>query len=493
MTDFSVPQRMSGGAFLIFFIKYLKDFSGAFFVLFAISLFRDQASFAGFVVRLLFALSCCAAFALAMAAAAYFHRKFYVADGNIIYRHFLISRTTTTIPLSSIHSLRTRRGILYRLLDLRGIIIDTLAFKGEEIELILSESDWQSLHRLIQRQERPQAVTPDQPPIYNPSFHKIFSNEDLVLDALCQNHLKGMAVFGALLAMIFKAGSDLFEENIDLIADYLETHIGGWSVSVAGVAFVLAAIYALSLMLWLAKVLLRYYNMTLTYDSRQLTFNHGLLTRASSRFAYDKICTLLVKRNFLESHFGLCTLALRQALNASAQKEDDNLKIYGRDISSFFLGWWLGENYSKESETITVRSGRGIAIRSLLPDLLLVGATTAVLCTFGLYTWVALPATYLIIAVIKGICAKLHSHISLRDTYLVIGNGNFADIKNYLKYNNIEVVRIKSSPFTRFTGRVTLLLSTSGTTFAVRSLKNDDAMRVRELLLAKDGDFTTVL
>lgn len=76
-----------------------------------------------------------------------------------------------------------------------------------------------------------------------------------------------------------------------------------------------------------------------------------------------------------------------------------------------------------------------------------------------------------------------HSRIELKPTYCIIHNGSFAETANYIKYSEIEVVGIFRSPLTRRTHRVSLALSTSGTTFFVRSLKEEEAALIRELLL----------
>lgn len=485
MTDFSKPQRMSLGAFVIYFLKVFKSFISASIIFIGIDIFNSDDSAGEIMQRLAVSIAFVTAIALVVAAAAYFQIRFHVEGGNLIYRHYIISRATTTIPLSRIYSLRTRRNLLYRLLKLRGVLFDTLAAKGAEIELILSESDWQSLISQIERQERPQTLATDVPPPYDPSSTMKFSNNDLVLDALCQNHLKGMLVLGSFFALIFNNMSDVSEDQIEMMAGYLETHVGAASVSIIGLIIVLAATYIISLLLWLGKVIFRYYGMKLSYNTKMLTFSHGLVSRLSSRFAYDKICTLWVKRNYLEKSLGLCTIALKQALNASAQKEDDNLRIYGRDDSDFFLHWWLGENFSSEPDILSARSGRGVFTFSFIPDLIISGTVTALLWIYGLYGWIAIPAIYLLTAILKGICAMRHSHITLKKTYIIVGKGRFAEIKNYLKYTNIEVVRIKRSPLSRLTGRISLILSTPGTTLAIRSLKATDALPIYEYLLAK--------
>lgn len=483
MTDFSVPQRMS---FAALFIYLLKEFWHIFSVIIILAGYEIAQSDAGFAEGLRIAVTrflCAGALALILAAATYFQVKFHIEGGNLIYRRSLINRATTTIPLNRIHTLRTRRGVLYRLLGLRGVLFDTLAAKGSEIELILSESDWQSLLARVRQQERPQPASPDLPPVYNPSTLKKFANNDLLIDALCQNHLKGMVILGGLAAALLNSLTELPWFSIDEVAGYLESESETFAMSLAGIAIILGCTYGVSLALWLGKVIMRYYDLTLTYDSKTLTFSHGLLSRLSSRFAHDKVCTLWVKRNFFEKQFGLCTLALKQALNSTALKEDENLKIYGRDSSRFFLGWWLGEDYASEAEIITARSGKGVITRSLLFDLLISGVAAGMLWSVELYAWLTVPAIYLLVGVQKGILTKRHSHITLRESYLIIGQGRFAEIKNYVKYDNVEVVRLNRSPLTRLTGRVSLSLSTSGSTFTVRSLPLPQATRLRELLL----------
>lgn len=49
------------------------------------------------------------------------------------------------------------------------------------------------------------------------------------------------------------------------------------------------------------------------------------------------------------------------------------------------------------------------------------------------------------------------------------------------------IMRLTRTPMTRFTGRVSLSLSTTGSSFVVRSLREEQAMRICELILARSG------
>ncbi|MDE5795040.1 MAG: PH domain-containing protein [Muribaculaceae bacterium] len=492
MTDFSKPQRMGFSAFLIIFIKALKGMIGAVSIYTIIIIIKSDfvwsesstwwtiLSWVGIIIG----------FALIAASAAYYSFKFYIKDGNLMFTHGIIQRLTTTIPLDKIHSLRTKQGLWYRLLDMRGIVFDTLASKGAEVELILDESDWINLKRLIDKEERPKAESENEPPPFNPTLIKKFDNIDLLKDALCQNHLKALAIVAGFIALVLEKLDDLIHDYIDAATDYTIQKWNEFSVSPTYILVALIILYMILLIISVGRILIRYYDMSLSYDSKFLSFNYGMISRSTNRFSYDKICTLWTKQNALEKRFKLSTLMLKQALNASAMKEEDKLKLYGADSSNFYLEWWLGKDYRDSEEIATAQSGRGVMMHSIIYWLLISLVATAILCYYHEYVFIAIPAILLIYSIIKGWCAMRRSKIILKDSHVEISNGIFADAKNYLKYHNIEVVRISRTPFTRFFHRVSIVLSTSGSSFSIKSLKEKEAEYIYEVILCINAQRT---
>lgn len=486
MTDFSEPQRMSAGAFLVFFTKIFSKTCYITIIPIVIRLFDSDSviSESSVISYCLVLLGLMIAVPLLIASAEYFATKFYVRDGNLVFIHGLISRMNLTIPLDKIHTLRTKRGIIYQILGLRGITFDTLATKIEEIELILSENDWKSLINLIEIEEDDESKN-ESASEYNYGHTIQLDNRNLILDAICQNHLKGAAVFGGLLAIIIDRLNDISNHAMEYVADYLCSYFDGFTPTPLLVLTILAVVYIVFLFLWLGRTFLRYFDMYLTHTKTLLTFSFGMFSRSGCRFAFDKICTIWVKRNFFEKRFGLGTLMLRQAFNATKDKEEDNLKLYGKDSSEFFLRWWLGEDYLSEQVIMTSKSGRGVLFHILVPASFVTILATLILCRFCQYIWISIPAIYFLISLFNGIFAMRKSRITLMQTYLTVHNGRFADIENYVKYGNIEVVRIVRTPFTKWFHRVTLELSTVGSSFKIRSLKEDKAQAIYELLLYK--------
>lgn len=482
-TEFSYPQLMSSVALVIIFTKLFKrclaplSIAGVYNIITAPSDDKWQV--------ILITVAGCVAVPLIGALLSYFSKKFYIADGNLVFMHGLLNREKTIIPLDRLHSLRTEKGIWFRLLDMRGIIFDTLATRQEEVELILDEYEWKRLIAVIDRNGKTNEAATGGAEETDTSYSIHYPNKNLVLAALCQNHLKGMAVLGSTLAVVAGNLQDLSREVTETAADYLDSFFETLIEEPLKLIVFLAIIYIAILVMWLGKTLLRYFNTTLTYDNKLLTFTFGLLNRAGSRFFFDRICTISIKRNLLEKRFGFCTLMLRQALNARAEKEDDNMKLYGSDCSDFFLRWWLGDDYACEEDITAVRSGMGVfyryvALRSV------VAAGIAIWLIFSkLYAWFLLPLIYMVVLFPRGLFAMRHSRIELKPTYCIVHKGSLAETDNYIKYSDIEVVGFRSTPFTRWTHRVSLVLSTSGTTFTVRSLREADAIIIREYLLLK--------
>ena len=449
--DFSEPRRMSGSAYWVLFAKGLKEYAG--FVVFWVVMIaigsEVERTFKDKVEIVLLLLAGYLALAAVIAFVSWYFKKYYIEGGKLIFIHGLLSKETTSIPLSKVQSMRTKQGFIYRVLEMRGVLFDTLASKSAEIELILDDRDWKALMERVEVEEAVSgsselsdsselSVASGTSRFSEAAEERIsgsslsFSNSNLIKGAFCQNHLQGMAVLFAALAAVYNTVSTVDDHAVDHIIDYY--------------VVVAVALYFFVMLLWIGKVFLRYANMEVRIARGQLNFESGLIARNSSRFSYDKVCTVYVKRNFLEQWLHGSTVMLRQALNATDEKKGADVRVYGSESAADFLSWWLGSSYSSSP-------------------------------------WLAVPAAWLLISLAKGLMAVRRGRITLKEDYIEIHNGRFADIRNYVKYSNVEVVRLRSTPFTPYSRRVSLTLSTNGTSFTLRSLRIEEAREIYELLL----------
>lgn len=491
INDFSIPRRMSKSAFVIFFVKALRSYASLILILFTVRIFdsSDETSIMEYIIMLLSYLAAFIAISLITAFLGFYFKKYYVEDGNLIFIHGVIQHERTSIPLNKIQSLRTKSGLIYRMLDMKGVSFDTLASRTEEIELILDDDDWDALLSRVENKENTQEevketeATEQETTENNKTIKLEVSNLNLIKGALCQNHLKGMAVLFGVLATLYNQITSVNDKAANYFIDYVETHADSSAFSVTAVLTVIVILYLVILILWMGKVFLQYFNMDIRMGEKQLFFESGLITRNSSRFSFDKVCTLYVKRNIIENWLGCCTIMVRQALNATDEKKGADVKIYGSSHDGNFLSWWFGKDYTSSPTVISARSGYGLLGYTIRFDILISLAVAIVLCHYGQYIWLFAPIAYMLVSLAKGFLAVRRSHITLKEDYMEISNGKFAEIYNYVKYDNIEVVRMVSTPFTPYYHRVKLVISTNGTSFAIRSLKEHEAKEIYELLL----------
>ena len=506
--DFSEPRRMSGSAYWVLMAKGLREYASLFVILIVLKFIDadDQHTF----MEKMRAVSLLSAWYLALAALtafiSWYFKKYYIEGGKLIFIHGLLSKETTSIPLSKVQSMRTKQGFIYRVLEMRGVLFDTLASKSAEIELILDDRDWKALMERVEVEEEavPSAAVsasselpvsselsgasgtsrfPEAAEERTSGSSLSFSNSNLIKGAFCQNHLQGMAVLFAALAAVYNSVTTVDDHAVDHIIDYVDTYAGTLSLQPSGYVVIAVALYFFVMLLWIGKVFLRYANMEVRIARGQLTFESGLIARNSSRFSYDKVCTVYVKRNFLEQWLHGSTVMLRQALNATDEKKGADVRVYGSESAADFLSWWLGSGYGSSPDVISARSGYGLMWHVMRLDILISLAAAVTLACFGLYVWLAVPAAWLLISLAKGLMAVRRSRITLKEDYIEIHNGRFADIRNYVKYSNVEVVRLRSTPFTPYSRRVSLTLSTNGTSFTLRSLRVEEAREIYELLL----------
>ena len=491
---------MSGSAYWVLFAKGLKEYASLvvlWVVMIAIGS-EVERTFKDKVEIVLLLLAGYLALAAVIAFVSWYFKKYYIEGGKLVFMNGLLNKGITSIPLNKVQSMRTRQGFIYRVLELRGVLFDTLASKSAEVELILDDRDWKALMERVEMEEEADGKMPETEeavdaaaiPEYigeeaaaENAVRMSFSNSNLIKGAFCQNHLQGMAVLFAALAAVYNSVTTVDDHAVDHIIDYVDTHAGTLSLQPSGYVVVAVALYFFVMLLWIGKVFLRYANMEVRIARGQLTFESGLIARNSSRFSYDKVCTVYVKRNFLEHWMHGSTVMLRQALNATDDKKGADVRVYGSESAADFLNWWLGSGYGSSPDVISARSGYGLMWHVMRLDILISLAAAVTLACFGLYVWLAVPAAWLLISLAKGLMAVRRSRITLKEDYIEIHNGKFADIRNYVKYSNIEVVRLKATPFTPYSRRVSLTLSTNGTSFTLWSLRVEEAREIYERLV----------
>ena len=500
MNDFTTPRRMSPAAFIVIWMQSFQQLLTAIVIVIGMILFDDEEIFSQRIITTLAMLGGALVLSAAVAFTKYYFRKYHIEGDSLIYTHGLAFKNTTIMPLERIHNLRTKSGIFYRLVDMRGVSFDTLASDKQEVELILNESEWQALLRQVRLGEdfpnagvQDTAVAPP-PPFRQETLH--VSNLNIIKGALCQNHLQGFAILGAVAAAIFDKVNEIDEDATGQIIDYIDAHAGEVSLSVGQILLCAAVIYLFVMLLWTGRTAIRYYGMTIDIADSKLTFESGLFSRYTSRIARNKATVLSIKQNPLERLAQCETIAIHQAENVTDEKKRGDITIYGSDLGNRILDWWTGDDTEnelpfrykdsvKESVLMTARSGKGVFVRRFMPHLLIAVVALLVLMFAAdiVMPAIAVCSLYTVLMAVRAVMAWRHSSIELTDTYVLINRGNIARIREYVRYPDIESIRIRRTPFTRYTGRVSLQIATNSGATTVYSLTLADARTLRSYLV----------
>lgn len=499
MNDFSTPRRMGGSAFVLLFLKNFKEYIALPVIFLGYKLYQDYGNKSPreifLAVTAIFAATI--AIALFVAFAGYYFKKFQIKGDKLIFSYGFLSKNTTSIPLSKVHTLRTKKGLFYQLLDIRGISFDTLATNMQELELILDEHDWQNLLVDIKKGEnlsdRPVLSDQSNQTYWSESISSSteetvrVSNSNIIKGALCQNHLKGFAVLAALLFSLLDNINQFGEDAYERIFNYIDDQASAAILTPLQWVCLFAVIYLVVILLWTGKIALRYGNMLLNLTKNRISMESGLISRFTCRIPRDKATILKIKQNPLEKLFGCKTVSLLQASNASMTKDGGDIRIYGSNLAARLLAWWLGDaNRASSSPLLSAQSGMGIFFRRLIPNLIAALAAALALIHFQeTILAIAVGVSYALITAVRAAMAWRHSSIDLHNEYLQINCGNVARIRKYIRYKDLESVSLTQTPFTPYTKRVSLVLSTNAETSSVASLNMDAANKIRNLIFTK--------
>lgn len=508
MTDFSKPRRMGASAFFIILLKTLKEIGSLFLFVLVMQIPKvEDRSLMEILGKILISFGIIVAFAVVVSFVRYYIQKFHIEGDKLVYSSNFLSKNTTSIPLSKVHNVRTDKGLFYRIFDVRGISFDTLAGKGKEVELILDETDWRLLLNLVKTGENiaDAASYADTPKLADdadgyarqsaafPSASE--AEEDIRVGtfkifkgALCQNHLKGLAVIGALLVPVIDHMDQLGDDVIPRVLDFASSHVEDAAhVSLIQWCCLMVVACLIVVVAWTGNAVVRYGEMLLRLTPSRLTMESGVISRFTIRLARDKATILEIKENILERLLHCQTIVLLQASNATDKKNKSDIRIYGSMLGKRLRSWWLGENTDMSVATVaSAKSGRGLFLRKFIPNVIIAAIVTgiSIYYDYAILTSI-ISAVYLFIMATRSLMAWRHSGIILTDLYVQIRRGNIARISDYINYRDIESVSVRSTPFTRFLGRVSLSIDTNARSFRVYSLTYGSANRIRNLILSQ--------
>lgn len=523
--DFSAPRRMSPQALIVMLCSLFNFRSLITIAIFLIGAFAWGEK-RGINSWLLIGILTAASILLPTIRSIihYCSLRYWIAGGLLHLSHGWLSKQKLTIPLSRIHSLSSESNIWYQATDMVGLKIDTKATENVELDLILTQEEYDTLYQVISEQEQTylesspmgyenhpsqgeeHAPTPkegipistetetDQTPTTLTPQHQSIQYRliDLIHAGLTSNHLKGFCFIAYVVYKVFEETRSFLPDSV-VIQKAIEygTSLGhspqvmkwiedGITVVIGLVLVILAsAIIQTTVYVW------RYWQAELKIAPHRLIFSRGLSTRVKQTVRRKQAVSITFKTNILERILGCKTLQVELAKGVLSSKEDSRFKLRGwRDMDSI-LQWWQ----VSDQEVLPKAQSKWYIFRYYL-----VLGLLAALPLGGMIVWLShrdelsiyfltLTLIPLLIGAGYGYSYYRLSSIKLTPRHLYVSLGGWRKLEVWIPYDAIGKTSINQAIWQRRTDSCSLEISTLGGSYRLPALNRREASELHNALL----------
>lgn len=433
---------------------------------------------------------------------------------EIVVREGVLQRTVRHIPYARIQNLATSAGLVQRLLGVVQVSIETAGGKEPEARFRwISRARHEEIHQRIQQARagtssgrsasHPTRDADDsdasdvEPQIAEPP-HAILEGgrvlyraqlKDLLLLGLLSR--RGLVIFGALAWIL----SQFEVWEFSTVQRWVESRVRNLEIdsidstsAVVMIAAVIAATFALVMVLSVALTVAAYFGFTLRSDAVSLHTESGLFTRQTSTIRRRRIQILQVVSSPLLRWLGRAQLRVG---TAGSQGEQSSRGAWLAPVGAEQGLIDLVKEVQPEAslEDLAWRSPHPRAAWRLRWNALAACAVViaASVLLFDLRGWIALVVVP-IAWVRAGRAVRFHGHATT-ETAVYARRGRLWRRLEIVRYEKIQSVRTVASPLDRRWGMTTLQVDTASTggRLTVPLLERGEAARLQRLLTLRAG------
>lgn len=404
---FEVPQRQSEiGVLLIFLTRFFNLLKG-FWAIIVYLLFTGPS--AATLVYIALGLGVMSVLVLIYSFVYYRKFLFHVDYKNqeFVLQKGVFNTEDIAIPFDKIQQVYIKRSILQRILNVNSFVVETAGSKKEEIGIkaISNEKANQLLAILIEAKDQYSEE------ISGAEIHgecpeeRLWTHElsflTLLKIGISTNYLRGLALIAAFFTTIYNEIRTVSEEHSETIQKYLD-ELPGPMESVSIFMFIAVIVLFLSVLITVAEVFIKYFNLKLTQTRDSLELEMGLKTNTKVSLQPRRVQLLQVITNPVQKWLNLYEVRISLA-NSENELQKSKIKIPGLDqatvskMNSFLYtggSGELGETFTPDTLLLVRRLL--IALIPAMGSYFVVYFVDAISFT----TWFLLAGLYAVAAVI---------------------------------------------------------------------------------------------
>ncbi|HEX8563381.1 MAG TPA: PH domain-containing protein [Flavobacterium sp.] len=329
---FSSPQRQSEVGILVMFFNTLQQYARALLPVLFLWIFKfDQLNKVWLTIGLVVVLVLIAIVAYLQ----YRNFTFFLDQENqeFVITEGVFNKTRTVIQLNKIQQVNITQSLLQRLINVYALDVDTAGSNNKEgkIRAVSHELALALKARLLQN-DSPKVGIPneEESPEIDIKTEKPFiaiSFLSLLKVGVTSNYLKSFGLIVAFLATIYENVTQ-YTRYSEYDSSRIHNYFDGGAV-LRSIAIVIGILLVSVLVINIVRVVVRYYDFTITRQSGSLLLSFGLLSTKSTIVKPEKVQIAAISQNYFQKKLDILELQIKQATSGEKEEKKSAIEIPG--------------------------------------------------------------------------------------------------------------------------------------------------------------------
>jgi len=477
---FEVPQRQSEIGILLIFLTRIFNLLKGFWAIIVYLLFTGPSG--ATLVYIVLGLGVMSVLVLIYSFV--FYRKFLFhidyKNQEFVLQEGVFNTEDIAIPFDRIQQVYIKRSILQRILNVNSFVVETAGSKKEEISIkaISNEKANQLLAILIKVKDKYSEKLTDPEITGTTSENKFWTHElsflTLLKIGISTNYLRGLVLIAAFFMTIYNEVRTVSEEHSETIQKYLD-ELPGPMESVSIFVFIAVIVLFLSVLITVAEVFIKYFNLKLTQTKDSLELEMGLKTNTKVSLQPRRVQLLQVITNPVQKWLNLYEVHISLA-NSENELQKSKIKIPGLDqatvskVNSFL--------YTDPSSGFgeTFLPDKILLVRRLI--IVLVPAMASCFAVFfvddvSFTTWLFLAGLYAVIAVIWQILMFRSLTLIISEDFVYKKYGVWNKTEERLEIYKIQSISVFQPLWYEKKNLVNIIFHTAGGDISFRTVNKN--------------------
>ncbi|MBK8701609.1 MAG: PH domain-containing protein [Saprospiraceae bacterium] len=386
----------------------------------------------------------------------YYRSYYYVVGKELIVISGIIGKKRLSIPFERIQSINFEQSIIHRIFGVRKFKIDTAGSGENELELSALEINHaEALRQLLLNNSLPSKLNTSNSELsINPSDNNILSLDiiDLLKAGLVENHLRSGGLIFVFLWWLY-ANLQEIGINAEDYVDRMPAVAYGAALFFMGILLFLM----ISLVISLARTILKYYNLHFIRTGKGFKISQGLLNTKVISALDHKIQTVAWSDNLLKKMIGIFDLKLKQASSKTVENKE-SIIIPGanyahiRQVCRYLFPF-------EDPDTVSLdKVDPSYLRRSIVMSVVVFVPMMGLAVFYFNYASMAASVVFLVFLIAMSYLAYKKLGYGYTREILVLKGGAFGDKHVVTSIFKTQSIKITQNPFQRRRGLVNLSL-----------------------------------